>query len=308
MSNYFRFLNQKCPVCEKEFTEGDDIVVCPLCGTPHHRDCYKRNGECANYDEHSKGFRWSPEVIGQPESVAQEAEVQPVAPPVFNSQEAPSTAFFANQSNPLSAFPPEIADGVATEEAAEFVQMSALKYVQQFFYIKSGKRTFNWAAFFFAPYWFFYRKLHKLGAIFLAVTLLLSVGVQLLPPVQQLYTEMEEWLVKYQNVDELSEEEMITASQEQVEMMTGNLPGVAIVMVQGGLSFALQLFIGFKANKWYYDYTVSSIKKIKEKAPEQNERRLLFFKDGGSSMGMAFLAVLASNVITMAVEMIFTFI
>ena len=46
MNNYFRYSQEKCPVCENEFTNDDDIVVCPLCGTPHHRECYKKNGEC----------------------------------------------------------------------------------------------------------------------------------------------------------------------------------------------------------------------------------------------------------------------
>ena len=35
-----------CPVCGQEFKEGDDIVVCPECGAPHHRSCYKQLGNC----------------------------------------------------------------------------------------------------------------------------------------------------------------------------------------------------------------------------------------------------------------------
>ena len=27
-----------CPVCHKEFTPEDDIVVCPECGAPYHRE------------------------------------------------------------------------------------------------------------------------------------------------------------------------------------------------------------------------------------------------------------------------------
>ena len=39
-----RFENQVCPVCEEKFKENDEIVVCPECGTPHHRDCYNNLG------------------------------------------------------------------------------------------------------------------------------------------------------------------------------------------------------------------------------------------------------------------------
>lgn len=36
--------NQKCPVCGVAFKSGDDIVTCPECGTPHHRQCYEKSG------------------------------------------------------------------------------------------------------------------------------------------------------------------------------------------------------------------------------------------------------------------------
>ena len=29
-----RYTGNHCPVCEQEFTDNDDIVVCPDCGTP----------------------------------------------------------------------------------------------------------------------------------------------------------------------------------------------------------------------------------------------------------------------------------
>ncbi len=48
-----------CPVCGQEFHEGDDVVVCPECGAPHHRACYKQVGHCAMKQElHEKGLTW----------------------------------------------------------------------------------------------------------------------------------------------------------------------------------------------------------------------------------------------------------
>ena len=40
------FTQYNCPVCKKQFEKGDDIVVCPECGAPHHRECYEQNGKC----------------------------------------------------------------------------------------------------------------------------------------------------------------------------------------------------------------------------------------------------------------------
>ena len=48
--------DERCPVCDKLFNESDDIVICPHCATPHHRDCYNQLGHCANKDKHRDGF------------------------------------------------------------------------------------------------------------------------------------------------------------------------------------------------------------------------------------------------------------
>ena len=52
----------KCPVCDKPFTENDDIVVCPVCGAPYHRGCYKEKGVCIFTDLHESGKTWAPPV------------------------------------------------------------------------------------------------------------------------------------------------------------------------------------------------------------------------------------------------------
>ena len=61
------FINAECPYCGRKFAEGDDIVVCPECGTPHHRECYKEHGSCANEERHGS-FEWGfvPPKKGEP--------------------------------------------------------------------------------------------------------------------------------------------------------------------------------------------------------------------------------------------------
>ena len=49
-----------CEHCKKAFTNDDDIVVCPICGAPHHRDCYNELGHCALKESHSADFEWKP--------------------------------------------------------------------------------------------------------------------------------------------------------------------------------------------------------------------------------------------------------
>lgn len=52
----FLYENDKCPVCGENFKEGDDIIACPECGTPHHRVCYNKTNACANTRMHGTYF------------------------------------------------------------------------------------------------------------------------------------------------------------------------------------------------------------------------------------------------------------
>lgn len=65
------FTEYKCPVCDKQFKKGDDVVVCPECGTPHHRECYEKEGHCHFADRHSADFSFEKE---QQEEAEQQAE------------------------------------------------------------------------------------------------------------------------------------------------------------------------------------------------------------------------------------------
>lgn len=50
------YIGLKCGICGKDFEQGDDVVVCPDCGTPAHRECWKSEGKCPNEDKHSEGY------------------------------------------------------------------------------------------------------------------------------------------------------------------------------------------------------------------------------------------------------------
>ena len=56
----FNFSGCKCPVCQQPLTEKDDIVVCPECGAPYHRNCYQEHGSCVFANRHGIDFEWKP--------------------------------------------------------------------------------------------------------------------------------------------------------------------------------------------------------------------------------------------------------
>lgn len=51
----FRYEGARCAVCGEKLNDGEDIVVCPECGAPQHRDCWKKNGKCGSSDMHGQG-------------------------------------------------------------------------------------------------------------------------------------------------------------------------------------------------------------------------------------------------------------
>ena len=55
------FKNAVCPVCRELLNEQDDVVVCPECGAPYHRACYKEAGRCLYEDKHGTGFSYLPD-------------------------------------------------------------------------------------------------------------------------------------------------------------------------------------------------------------------------------------------------------
>ena len=50
----------KCASCHKVLKEGDDVVICPECGAPYHRECYAAEGRCVFSAKHGKGFEYVP--------------------------------------------------------------------------------------------------------------------------------------------------------------------------------------------------------------------------------------------------------
>ena len=61
--------NAVCDGCGQPLLEGEDIVVCPDCGTPQHRKCYELNNRCVNEHLHESGFVWqNPNASDEPET------------------------------------------------------------------------------------------------------------------------------------------------------------------------------------------------------------------------------------------------
>jgi len=240
-----RYENEICPVCTNAFRSGDDIVVCPECGTPHHRECWNKNNCCGNSAHHAEGFLWQPEHVSQPadshefDPNRQLGRICPVCgtncPPEMDVCPVCSNSFsnssWAGQDGGRIPFmppfeynrglffdnlpcPPDTpVDSITARDMAVYIQVNSKRYISRF--LRHKKLSWNWGAFFFGPFWYFFRKLYKAGiiaiSVFLALSIIMSVamgekadtyyaGIQNIGDSSQLYSWSDEQLQEYMDL------------------------------------------------------------------------------------------------------------
>lgn len=205
MSNY---TGSKCPVCQKAFTDHDDIVVCPDCGTPYHRTCWPADNRCVFAAKHGTGYEWKPEAGAQ-------AESEGIVCPSCGAANPPAARFCCQCGAPVSEQPPRVRvspqgprsesaggagaqqareqqapnyrvyqlhpddeiEGVKARDWAAFFGPSAPYYLLRFQAMAATGRKFcvSLSAFLFGPLYFLYRKAWKPAVFFAVLSLLLEV-------------------------------------------------------------------------------------------------------------------------------------
>lgn len=317
-----RYTGETCPICGQSFTEDADVVVCPDCGTPHHRECYQKNAACANAQRHGTDFSWSPQ---HPETAQKSAPVttlQAQKPPQSKPSDGHSIVFCPNcgaengaeepvctqcgtrlyngtqpvtppvqlpngAQTPLGAAfipPTDTIGGNTVADTAEYVQAGARKYIPKFYKLeKTGKRvSWNWAAFLFTPYWFFYRKLYAVGSALLVLLLAVTAGCT-----------TPRFL-------EASDAFYAAVAQAQSQMQADGAPNEASMQaytdaLQGVLScpelyisactqLAVAVFSGLYANFLYKKKAAKEILRLHAQSSSPQEYRLLLFRRGGVSV------------------------
>ena len=70
------FEGKKCVVCSAYLFPEDDVVFCPTCGAPHHRECYKNLGHCGLEELHGTENEYTDkkEEKSKPESINEEGQ------------------------------------------------------------------------------------------------------------------------------------------------------------------------------------------------------------------------------------------
>ncbi|MCR5208525.1 MAG: DUF2628 domain-containing protein [Eubacterium sp.] len=188
------FKDQSCPVCKRLFEEGDDIVYCPDCGTPHHRECYNLIGHCVNrglhpsgysyYDEHREEIRNTEanRKLRERFHFSEEEDTDAKAGPAGEQNDG-ARGFTPFGAPDLSAFTrtPYDSDtytvnGESLGDIASTVRTNTARFISVFkAQEQSGKKLgWNWGAFIFGMYYFFFRKMYKQAITLFCINISLS--------------------------------------------------------------------------------------------------------------------------------------
>lgn len=334
------FENLNCQHCGKPMHDREDVVVCPVCATPQHRECWMQAGHCANDELHASGYVWQrEEKKSAPENKAGAASGSKVCH-ICGSENPEDSLHCGNcgalfgetkteNTNPTCAYcgtrndsdarhckncgapltvqgtffntnpylknsefkEDDLIAGHRAGDFALFVQASAHRYLRKFRRFADGKKfSFNFAAFFFAPYWFFYRKLYKAGIFFVVLFATVSMMLSGLSTDVSLYSN--EFLESYGTFDyENATEEEIAAfeadfEKEAEEFYKKARKPVAII---SAVNFGMSLIAALVADRLYYKKVLEDMKAISDTVREENMRKLMITRKGGLS-ALAFAA------------------
>lgn len=179
-----KFTGEKCALCGEVFKEADDVVVCPECGSPHHRECYKKHGRCANIYMHGTGQKWERTSENQPSEIPtiiiteEEFEKQISESEDVHSYEYMDTnTYNAAMMSDIGFNLNEDMGGVTLKEILMFVRTNTLYYIPRFKQMKDlgSKTSFNLSCFLFPSLYFANRKMWLWAIIAAVISVVLNI-------------------------------------------------------------------------------------------------------------------------------------
>lgn len=367
-----KYTGNICQGCQQLFDNEDDVVVCPECGTPQHRDCFEKENKCVCSHLHGEeGYTWQGQVNNESPLAVEKVETvscpncgydNPKGTDICKQCGMKFTIFGMNvvdamheeekkASNPNRDIPDYSApftigqgegfeenpvhrdvpspqavqelitdilsgntesknnddqrmnlggpfpandeiDGVLTNNIGNFIGTNAMNYISKFKKMQSGKKlSFNFAAFFFAPYWFFFRKLYKSGIVFM--TIILAMNIIATP---YLYGILE----NYEQIIAAFTSETVTDAQF-AEIYNQFIASSTPMLIFVAASIFVQLICGFVANHLYKKYVITHAGKA-ERMRTKNEAMGYMVKNGGASILIAGASYFAYQLLTMLIS------
>lgn len=335
-----RYETMPCAYCGIPFTADDTVVVCPDCGAPHHTECWAKENRCACSARHAEGFVWeAPPVIPTIPVHPQSTEPVPmdgdtvVCPSCgsrvyhkvmycprcgctlgnegfhqdYTGTEEEMDRILNNYEKYGGLSPDAEVDGIPCKEYSVFVGGGfpgrVIRKVANAERMNS-KVSWSFAAFFFGPFWFLYRKMVKEGLLLILIQVLLaaiSVKLYLTPELTQelraffasVYESVESG--EYENSAEL-QEGMLSENMRILEEANQNRSLASRLTLEGirlTSELVLPIFCGL-FGLWFYRKKVRrEVSRLRESNPDPTAFYAQLKYKGGTSIGLAALGLLA---------------
>lgn len=302
----FKEEKKSCSVCHAYLFLEDDVVYCPECGAPHHRECYNKLGHCALEEHHGTSEQYD-KVMEIKRAESEESEKNDSKshnanhrheqfrdfvecsncgnsfPSIMNR--CPRCGTFKSESQPKGDMPPfmfsqfdflggipkdmDLGEGVTAEEARRFVLANTHRYIPKFAAMATGtKASWNWLAFLFPSAWFMSRKMYLKG-IFSCI-LLVAFSLLALPLLSEVSVLDTSYATNYFEYSKIL--------SEHIYQMDA-LPMI-LSLIGSALNIITRIVIGIFADYQYRNHVISSISEIKSSETDINEA---FMKKGGTS-------------------------
>lgn len=304
-----------CSYCHAYLFDEDDVVYCPVCGAPHHRECYQKSGKCAleefhgtesQYDkikhEQEEQTTFNPEdkTAENPDGkitcrmCGEKYEKELFACPKCGTPNVERSGINFTEIDLLGGVPADadIGDGITADEAKRFVQINTPRYIPKFALLnKTNKASWNWLAFLFPCPWFLSRKMYMSGTIFGFLSIIPSL----------LTIPMNQAVLKLGYTD-------ATTYVGTAKTIAENISEIGIgALICFGLGFLISIgvsiYAAVMADYMYKQHTIANIKKIRAESEDMDHdyRALGGVSIWGFALGILLIQYIPSIIATFIV-------
>ncbi len=304
------YIGCECPVCKKAFHADDDIVVCPECGAPHHRECYEYEGHCHFENQHKDGYEFKaagdePSHDNSNTLKCRSCGAENPGDALFcshcgtpiqqdgqqrkNGQAVDNNQFYGQAKTVnMNAMSPDdkFEEGVTVEDVTKYVQNSVPYYMRVFQNIKRfSKSRFNFAAFLFSGGFLLYRKQYKKGIIITVIMALLMLASTIIS-FSSAYAEMASELYSAAG-DLTSFTDIINVYASLDKLSTGQVVIFYLPSLFQLIEYVIMFYLGLTTNRSYYNSCIREVQKIKASAGNRAEADNLLKARGGVNVALA---------------------
>ncbi len=290
-----------CVRCHAYLFPEDDIVYCPVCGAPHHRECYNQLGHCALEEFHGTDRQYDKVKAREEEQAAAEMpNTGENAEGLITCQMCHEKYDFALNACPKCGAPNiakaggsfvnfdflggvpadyDIGDGITADEAKRFVAANTPRYIPKFAVLNAkNKLSWNWLAFLFPCGWMLSRKMYKNGVVAGLLTVISSLFyLPFMNAINNLGTTPGE-----------TQAQIMQSIYEHLPKMGAAV--IAALLAGFVLNIAVRILSALFGDYLYKQYAISSIKTIRAESEDMDYD---YRKKGGVNIFLFLLGTMA---------------